>query len=111
MFWTLKWRYVGESARLHLTDQGVKQVFKSDLHARFLFLSPPSLAVLETRLRGRGTDKEEDVQLRLQQAKVEMDFARSGQIHEKTVVNDDLNQAYKEVEQWILDENSSSTTN
>lgn len=85
-------------------DQGVKQVKKTDLNARFLFLSPPSLKILEQRLRGRGTDDEDSVKKRLEQAKVEMDFAKNGDIHEKIVVNDDLDRAYKEVETWVVDD-------
>ena len=85
-------------------NQGVKQVKKTDLNARFLFLSPPSLEILEQRLRGRGTDDEESVKKRLDQAKVEMDFAKNGDIHEKIVVNDDLDKAYKEVEAWVVDD-------
>ena len=84
-------------------QKGVKQVQKTDLHARFLFLSPPSIEVLEQRLRGRGTDDEESVRKRLDQAKAEMQFAKEGTIHEKIVVNDDLEKAYGEVEQWIVD--------
>lgn len=85
-------------------NQGVKQVKRTDLNARFLFLSPPSLEILEQRLRGRGTDDEESVKKRLDQAKVEMDFAKNGDIHEKIVVNDDLDKAYKEVEAWVVDD-------
>ena len=98
---------VAEKGRICVLDielEGVKQVAKrSDLSARFLFLSPPSLEVLEERLRGRATDSEEDVKKRLEQAKVEMKFAKSGEIHEKVVVNDDLDKAYKEVEEWVVD--------
>ena len=84
--------------------KGVKQVSKrDDLNARFLFLSPPSVEVLEQRLRGRGTDDEESVNKRLEQAKVEMEFAKQGEIHEKIVVNDELDKAYKEVEEFIVD--------
>ncbi|KAL9102604.1 MAG: hypothetical protein Q9163_002284, partial [Psora crenata] len=74
----------------------------TDFNARFLFLSPPSLEILEQRLRGRGTDDEESIRKRLDQAKVEMDFAMEGNIHEKIIVNDDLEKAYKEVEEWIF---------
>ena len=82
----------------------MKQVKRTDLNARFLFLSPPSLEILETRLRGRGTDKEEDIRKRLDQAKSEMAFAKSEDApFEKTIVNDDLERAYKEVEEWIVD--------
>ena len=82
----------------------MKQVQKTDLNARFLFLSPPSLEILEQRLRGRGTDDEDSVKKRLDQAKVEMEFAQSGDIHEKIIVNDDLENAYKEVEAWVVDD-------
>lgn len=33
-----------------------------------------------------------------------MDFAKNGKIHEKIVVNDDLDKAYKEVEAWVVDD-------
>ncbi|KAG8527999.1 uncharacterized protein KY384_006915 [Bacidia gigantensis] len=97
---------VAEKGRICVLDielEGVKQVAKSDLNARFLFLSPPTLEILEQRLRGRGSDDEDSVQKRLNQAKVEMEFAQSGDIHEKIVVNDTLDKAYKEVEAFIVD--------
>ena len=81
--------------------QGVKQVQRTDLNARFLFLSPPSEEVLEQRLRGRGTDSEEDVKKRLEQAKKEIAFAKEA--GEKIVVNDDLERAYQEVDEWVVD--------
>ena len=77
---------------------------KSHLKARFLFLSPPGMEELEKRLRGRGTDKEEDVLKRLSQAKVEMEYAKVEGVHDKVVVNDDLERAYKEVEKFCLGE-------
>ncbi len=83
--------------------QGVKQVKKTDLGARFLFLSPPSLKILEERLRGRGTDDEESVKKRLEQADTEMAFAKGEGVHDKVVVNDELDRAYQEVEGWIVD--------
>lgn len=89
---------------MNVYTQGVKQVQKTDLNARFLFLSPPSLEILETRLRGRGTDKEEDIKKRLDQAKHEMAFSKSAEApFEKVVVNDELERAYKEVEEWVVD--------
>ena len=83
--------------------QGVKQVKRADLGARFLFLSPPSLEILEERLRGRGTDDEESVKKRLKQADKEMAFAKEKGVHDKIVVNDDLDKAYQEVEEWVVD--------
>ncbi|CAR28094.1 hypothetical protein ZYGR_0N05840 [Zygosaccharomyces rouxii] len=93
-----------ESGKVCLLDidmQGVKAVKSSDLNARFLFIAPPSVEDLESRLRGRGTETEESISKRLAAAKGEMDFASTG-VHDKIIVNDDLNRAYDEMKQFIL---------
>lgn len=70
---------------------------------RFLFLSPPSLEILEQRLRGRATDSEEAIQKRLNQARNEMEFSRSSEApHDKVVVNDDLEKAYAAAKEFIV---------
>lgn len=38
-----------------------------------MFLKPPSVEELEKRLRGRGTESEEQIQTRLAASKVELD--------------------------------------
>lgn len=83
--------------------QGVKQVKRSDLNARFLFLAPPSLEELERRLRGRGTETEESLQSRLAQARNEIEYSQQPGAHDKTVVNDNLEDAYKELSEWVVD--------
>ncbi|MCJ1256949.1 hypothetical protein MMC24_004774 [Lignoscripta atroalba] len=85
------------------STKGVKQVKRTDLHARFVFLSPPSLQILEQRLRGRGTEEEESLQKRLKQAEAEMAFSKEEGVHDKVVVNDDLDKAYQELEAWVVD--------
>ena len=84
-------------------SQGVKQIKRTTLHPRFLFLSPPSLEILEQRLRGRGTEDEEGVQKRLKQAEVEMAFAREEGKGEKVILNDEVERAYREFEAWVVD--------
>ncbi|KAF1970526.1 guanylate kinase [Bimuria novae-zelandiae CBS 107.79] len=95
----------GRVCILDIEMEGVKQVANHPTfpRPRFLFLSPPSKGVLEQRLRGRGTDKEEAIIKRLKQAEAEMDFANSPEApHEKIIVNDDLERAYKEVKEFIV---------
>jgi guanylate kinase len=94
----------GKTCILDIEMEGVKQVHKSHLKARYLFLQPPSEEELEKRLRGRGTDKEEDIQKRLAQAKKELEYAKTPGVHDKVVVNDDLDKAYTEVEKFCLAE-------
>lgn len=81
----------------------MKQVKRTDLNARFLFLAPPSLEELETRLRGRGTETDESLRKRLEQARNELEFSRQPGSHDKIVVNNDMDTAYKDLRDWIVD--------
>ncbi|KAI9829747.1 MAG: hypothetical protein M1819_005984 [Sarea resinae] len=93
----------GRICVLDIEMEGVKQIARTSLRPRFLFLAPPSLAELERRLRARGTETEDSLQKRLKQAEVEMKYAsEEGSVHEKIVVNDDLDTAYREVEEFIF---------
>jgi guanylate kinase len=62
-----------------------------------IFVEPPSLDALEQRLRGRHTDSEEDIRLRLANARKEMEFAREKGKYEYTIVNDDIQRAKSEL--------------
>ncbi|KKK24931.1 guanylate kinase [Aspergillus ochraceoroseus] len=86
-----------------MLEKGVKQVKKTDLNARFLFLAPPSVEELERRLRGRGTETEESLQKRLAQARNELEFSKQPGAHDQIVVNDDLETAYQELKDFIVD--------
>ncbi|KAM0711482.1 hypothetical protein Q7P35_000848 [Cladosporium inversicolor] len=76
--------------------RGVKQVKKTDLNARFLFLQPPSVEVLEQRLRGRASDSEEAILARLKQAENEIAYSKTPGVHDQIIVNDDLEKAWAE---------------
>ena len=80
----------------------MKQVKKTDLNPRFLFLQPPSLEILEQRLRGRATDKEEAIQQRLAQAKNEMEFAQTPGVHDQVIINDNLEKAWTEFHDFCV---------
>ncbi|KAF7714714.1 Guanylate kinase [Penicillium ucsense] len=97
---------VAEKQRICVLDiemEGVKQVKNSDLNARFLFLAPPSMEELERRLRSRGTETEDSLRQRLDQAVNELEFAKQPGAHDKIVVNDDLEKAYTELRDWVVD--------
>lgn len=88
---------------LDIDMQGVKSVKEADLNARFLFLSPPSIETLRQRLTGRGTETEESLEKRISAAAAEMEYAQTG-AHDKVIVNDDLEKAYKEFKEYVLQE-------
>jgi guanylate kinase len=90
----------GKVVVLDIEMEGVKQIKASGIRARYVFIAPPSAAELEKRLRGRGTESEKSVQDRLEKAKVELAFAETG-VHDKIIVNEDLEKAYKELKDFV----------
>ncbi|KAJ6153642.1 hypothetical protein N7470_006601 [Penicillium chermesinum] len=61
---------------LDIEMQGIKQMKANpNFNARYVFIKPPSFEALETRLRGRRTENEENIQERLSQAHIEFDYA------------------------------------
>ncbi len=77
----------GRDALLEIEVQGAAQIRQRRPDARLIFLLPPSLEVLEARLRGRGTDDEDAIQKRLALARRELAAAPN---FDYAVVNDDL---------------------
>jgi guanylate kinase len=57
---------------LDIDIQGTETFLESFPESNTLFLFPPSTEILEQRLRSRGTDKEEDIQMRLSNARTEI---------------------------------------
>ena len=76
-------------------------VKKTSLNARFLFIQPPTKEELVRRLRSRNTDSEDAIQKRLETAERELEYAKTG-AHDKIIVNEDLDKAYAELEEFAL---------
>lgn len=91
----------GKTCILDIDMQGVKSVKNTDLNARYLFLSPPSIEELKNRLVGRGTETEDSIAKRIAAASAEMEYAKTG-AHDKIIVNDDVDKAYKELKEFIF---------
>jgi guanylate kinase len=66
-----------------------------------IFVMPPSLAELERRLRGRGTDAEEVIVRRMQKALHEIEHYA---LFDHLVLNDDLDRAYEDVRAVVIAE-------
>lgn len=64
-----------------------------------IFVEPPSYEELEKRLRGRSTETEEKINMRLAKANQEMGFAKDFDI---ILVNDNLTEACSKAEQLII---------
>lgn len=81
----------GEDILLDIDVQGAAIIRTSgESRAVHIFIAPPGLAALENRLRGRNTEDEKTIQLRLQNARLEMQAAEK---YDYLVVNDQLEEA------------------
>ena len=85
-----EWLAEGKTVILKIETQGADKVRAMYPDAVAIFIVPPSLEELEKRLRGRGTDSEDSICIRLQTAREELKRAES---YQYVVVNDDLKTA------------------
>jgi guanylate kinase len=92
----------GKTCLLDIDVQGAALVKKTNLNARFIFISPPALNVLEARLRGRGTESEKEIAVRLENAQKEMASLEISGFYDAVIVNDDLEVAYARLKQILL---------
>ncbi len=81
----------GKTVLLDIDVQGGERLRQSNIDGVYIFVLPPSMDILATRLRGRETDSEDVVRGRLQRASAEMEHA---QHYTYAVVNDDIEHAY-----------------
>jgi len=83
----------GQVCILDIDVQGVRNVKTSSLNPYYIFIAPPSMNDLEARLRGRGTEEEEDIEKRLANARDEIDYGEEDGNFDKFLVNDNLDRA------------------
>lgn len=83
---------------LEIEIQGAKQIHQQYPEACLIFLSPPSLAVLEQRLKNRATESTKKLTLRLNKAKEELSEKN---IFQYEVINDNIEEAVKNLEQIV----------
>jgi len=90
----------GRDVILDIDVQGAMQVVEA-AEPVTIFITPPSLAELENRLRSRGTESEKDLAVRLENAKKELDCRER---YQYLVVNDLLEEAVESLRSIIIAE-------
>jgi guanylate kinase len=84
----------GVDILLEIDTQGALNVMKKCPDGLFIFLVPPSLAELERRIRGRGSETEESLQKRMGSACKEIE---DGRTYSYVVVNDTVKHAVQRI--------------
>ena len=88
----------GMNVVLEIDVQGAFQVKDKLPEAHLVFIEPPSLIVLEERLRGRGTETDEVIASRMKAAQAEL--ARKME-YDIRIVNDDLETATRQLVDYV----------
>ncbi|XP_054323227.1 guanylate kinase isoform X25 [Pongo pygmaeus] len=84
--------------------QGVRNIKATDLRPIYISVQPPSLHVLEQRLRRRNTETEESLAKRLAAAQADMESSKEPGLFDVVIVNDSLDQAYAELKEALSEE-------
>ncbi|MDO4502546.1 MAG: guanylate kinase [Coriobacteriia bacterium] len=88
----------GMQVILEIDVQGGFQIREKIPAAHLVFIEPPSMEVLEQRLRGRGTETEEAISRRLDAARVELSRKME---YDYVLVNDDLDEAAQKLADYV----------
>ena len=89
-----RWMDQGRDVVLEIEVKGGAQVKKLMPECVSIFILPPSMQVLEKRLRGRGTEEEATIQQRLAKAREEIPHAKE---YDYVVFNDRLEDAVSDL--------------
>ncbi|XP_075878920.1 guanylate kinase 1b isoform X3 [Nelusetta ayraudi] len=89
---------------LDVDIQGVRRIKETDLNPIYISIQPPSMEILEKRLRDRQTETEESLQKRLDAARIDMELSKEPGVFDIVIINDDLERAYDELKAILNEE-------
>jgi guanylate kinase len=89
----------GHDILLEIDWQGAAQVRKLMPHAISIFILPPSLSALESRLKGRGQDSDEVIVRRLQAAQEDISHVAE---FDYVIINDKLDEALRQLDAVVI---------
>ena len=88
----------GKIVVLEIDVQGAVNVKRNTDNAVFIFLATPSISELKNRIVGRGTETENDINLRMKNARKELEYIK---YYDYLVINDHINTAINSVNEII----------
>lgn len=98
----------GENVLLEIDTQGALNVMEKCPEGVFIFLLPPSLEELYSRIKNRGTESAESLERRFKAATAEIE---AGKKYQYVVVNDEVDKAVEKICAIILAESCKVSRN
>ncbi|NBV83237.1 guanylate kinase [bacterium] len=90
---------LGKTVILEIDTQGAEKIKASVPNCIFIFIEPPSMSELETRLKTRGTEDSESVARRIVGAKAEMEAKAN---YDHRVINSTVESAVQQIESILF---------
>ncbi len=97
--WIEKELVSGRDILLEIDWQGAEQVRRLMPHVISIFILPPSLSALETRLKGRAQDSAEVIARRLQAAREDISHVAE---FDYVIINDKLDEALRQLNAVVI---------
>jgi len=94
-------RTEGIDVILDIDTQGAKQIKEKYRESVFIFIMPPSLEILEERLRNRNSDDEDEIRKRMRRARDEI---KDYTVYDYIIVNRDFERALAELRAVVIAE-------
>ncbi|WP_100330857.1 guanylate kinase [Bacillus xiapuensis] len=91
----------GKDIFLEIEVQGAKQVRDKFPEGLFIFLAPPSLSELHSRITNRGTESEEVIKGRMEKARKEIQMM---ELYDYVVENDEIEHACSKIKAIVVAE-------
>ena len=88
----------GLNVILEIEVQGAEQVIENSSEAVSIFVLPPSVEILKERLKNRGSDSDEAIEMRTREAEREIGLAEN---YDYVVVNDKLEECANDISKII----------
>lgn len=95
---------LGTSQILVIDRRGAQQVLAQIPEAVLIWLHTIDLAVLEQRLRNRGTESEGQIVYRISRAKIEIEAEYSKRLYAYHILNDVFDEAFMQLKSIMIDE-------
>ena len=97
--WVLAQMYQGKNVILEIELQGAFQVRDQIPEAVLIFIMPPDMEELERRLRGRGSETEEQIKKRLLRAMEEIEYVDQ---YDYVIVNEEVEKSVEMLHTIVL---------
>ncbi|MDD7383781.1 MAG: guanylate kinase [Peptoniphilaceae bacterium] len=88
----------GKIVILEIDVQGAMNVKKNSKDGVYIFVAPPSLDELQRRIKGRGTETEADIDIRMHNAVGELSYIQE---YDYLIINDHINSAINDINEII----------